>query len=501
MVEMDPRLRDATETGKIDGLRVLIREDPYIFEHIDKIPFADTPLHIAAKEGQIEFAMEMMNLKPSFARKLNPDGLSPMHLAVANGKTELVLRLLQTDKDLVLVKGTEGKTPFHCVVTMGNSQSQLLVEVLEACPECIEDVTVRNETALHLALIKEQMKAFNILIGWLQRLQMSPDTPRSILAFEKKIVNWKDKDNNTVLHIAAKRGQDEALKLLLDSQLWLEVKAKNSEGLTALQIIEKAERPSMDINMSGKDDDDDDPKIKQYLKKKVNFFRRIKVLADRLKNAMSVEVINTMLVVTALVLTATYQSSLSPPGGVWQDSSEPNTTTIPNITVTNHFLPDNNNNSILNFIYGLESKKPGTTVMNPQWFGLFWFLNFATFVLSIFLTVFLLLKFRLFVILLIPLYLLVISYFCSMTVLSPSTPWSIWNLCLLIIFEILPLFTLLVLLYVIRKSFMQMKAEIQYRMQMQIFIHKDTNVGIIRSFARVLAFGVFLLPYILDTIF
>ncbi|MBA0692499.1 hypothetical protein Goari_010054 [Gossypium aridum] len=152
---------------------------------------------------------------------------------------------------------------------------------------------------------------------------------------------------------------------------------------------------------------------------------------------MSVEVINTMLVVTALVLTATYQSSLSPPGGVWQDSSEPNTTTIPNITVTNHFLPDNNNNSILNFIYGLESKKPGTTVMNPQWF-----------------------------------------------VLSPSTPWSIWNLCLLIIFEILPLFTLLVLLYVIRKSVMQMKAEIQYRMQMQIFIHKDTNVGIIRSFPR-----------------
>ncbi|MFQ6640435.1 hypothetical protein Gotur_016820 [Gossypium turneri] len=383
MVEMDPRLREAAETGKIDGLRVLIREDPSIFEHIDKIPFTDTPLHIAAKEGQIEFAMEMMNLKPSFARKLNPDGLSPMHLAVANGKTELVLRLLQTDKDLVRVKGTEGKTPFHCVVTMGNSQSQLLVE-----------------TALHLALIKEQMKAFNILIGWLQRLQMSPDIPRSILAFEKKIVNWKDKDNNTVLHIAAKRGQDEALKLLLDSQLWLEVKAKNSEGLTALQIIEKAERPSMDINMSGKDDDDDDPKIKQYLKKKVNFFRRIKVLADRLKNTMSVEVINTMLVVTALVLTATYQSSLSPPG-----------------------------------------------------------------------------------------------------VLSPSTPWSIWNLCLLIIFEILPLFTLLVLLYVIRKSVMQMKAEIQYRMQMQIFIHKDTNGGIIRSFARVLVFGVFLLPYILDTIF
>ncbi|KAA3453429.1 ankyrin-2-like [Gossypium australe] len=211
MVEMDPRLREAAERGKVDGLRVLIREDPYIFERIDEIPFTETPLHIAAEEGQIEFAMEMMNLKPSFARKLNPDGFSPMHLAVANGKTELVLRLLQTDKDLVRVKGTEGMTPFHCVVTMRNSQSQLLVEVLEACPKCIEDVTVRNETALHLALIKNQMKAFNILIGWLQR---STGTHSSVLDFEKKIVNWKDKDNNTVLHIAAKNRQDEVHAIL-----------------------------------------------------------------------------------------------------------------------------------------------------------------------------------------------------------------------------------------------------------------------------------------------
>ncbi|KAH1064349.1 hypothetical protein J1N35_029336 [Gossypium stocksii] len=416
MEEKDPiqRLREAAETGKVDDLRVLIQKDAYIFERIDEIPFTDTPLHIAAKEGQIEFAMEMMNLKPSFARKLNPDGFCPMHLAVVNGKTELVLRLLQTDKDLVRVKGTEGMTPFHRVVTMGNSQSQLLVEVLEACPKCIEDVTVRNETALHLALIKNQMKAFGILIGWLQR---STGTHISILDFEKNIVNWTDKDNNTVLHIAAKKGQDEALKLLLDSQLWLNVKAKNSDGLTALKIKEKRETPSIDINMSGKDDDD--PKIKQ-LKKKVNFSRRIKVLADRLKNTMSVEVINTMLVVMALVLTATHQSSLSP-------------------------------REVVRFVLVLELRD--------------------------------------------------LCPFTFSNGIPPLKIWSIWNLCLLVIFEILPFLTLLVLLYVIRKSILQMKAEIQYRMKMHNVFHTDANVGIIRRLARRLAFVVFLLPYILDTIF
>ncbi|KAH1064609.1 hypothetical protein J1N35_029596 [Gossypium stocksii] len=113
-----------------------------MLDHIDQVPFVHTPLHIAAHRGQIHFAMEMMNLKPSFARKLNRDGFSPMHLALRNGQIKLVLRLLKADKDLVRVKGREGMTPLHCVVTMGNSN--MLIELLEACPECIEDVTVLN---------------------------------------------------------------------------------------------------------------------------------------------------------------------------------------------------------------------------------------------------------------------------------------------------------------------------------------------------------------------
>ncbi|MBA0612149.1 hypothetical protein Godav_012789, partial [Gossypium davidsonii] len=72
-----------------------------MLEHIGQIPFIHTPLHIAANEGQINFAMEMMNLKPSSARKLNQDGFSPMHLAFRNGHPKLMLRvLLKIDKDL-----------------------------------------------------------------------------------------------------------------------------------------------------------------------------------------------------------------------------------------------------------------------------------------------------------------------------------------------------------------------------------------------------------------
>ncbi|KAE8701546.1 hypothetical protein F3Y22_tig00110546pilonHSYRG00049 [Hibiscus syriacus] len=285
--------------------------------------------------------MEMINLKPSFAKKLNPNGFSPMLLALRSAQTKLVLRLLKTDKDLVRVKGWEGMTPFHYVVTTGNSR--LLINFLEACPECIEDVTVRDETALHLALKEDQNEAFNLLIGWLQRTR---STHGSVFSFEKKMANWKDDQDNS-LHS----------DLLLDSQLWLHVKAKDSKGLTALEIIKDANRRGVSTSTS----DEVDTKIKR-LKVRVTF-ERIRVLGDRTRHNMSVDMINTMLVIMALVITAIYQSSLRPPGSVWQDNDTAPAPAPSNIT---HHLSNKNifNTSIS--IFGEKSGKAGKTIMNPN---------------------------------------------------------------------------------------------------------------------------------------
>ncbi|KAG4136282.1 hypothetical protein ERO13_D08G271300v2 [Gossypium hirsutum] len=308
---MDPSLREVAGTGDTDALYALIRKDPYMLEHIDQIPFIDTPLHIAANEGQIKFAMEMINLKPLFGRKLNQDGFSPMHLALKMGHTKLVLRLLKTDKDLVRVKGREGMTPFHCAAAVGNSN--LLFHFLETCPECVEDVTVRNETALHLALKNDHTDAFNLLHGWLRKNRRGGGN-----SLERKVVNWRDDDDNTVLHIAATKQQHQAVQLLLDSFYGLDANAKNSEGLTAREIIERVERQG--LNMSGAEDDDTTTAKIERIKKRTSRSERALVKLIRARNGLSENMLNATLVVAALVITAIYQSSLSPPRGLWQVS-------------------------------------------------------------------------------------------------------------------------------------------------------------------------------------
>ena len=170
-------------------------------EHNDELPFADTPLHIAASTGQIPFAVETMGLKPSFAWKLDPNGFSPIHLALQNGHIELVRRLLQLDGDLVRVKGREQLTPLHYVVESGEHLN-LLDEFLLLCPNSITDVTMRNETVLHIALKYIRLEAFQFFIGWLAN-----NSSENVGFNKRTVLNWKDNEGNTVLHILVSKNQ------------------------------------------------------------------------------------------------------------------------------------------------------------------------------------------------------------------------------------------------------------------------------------------------------
>ncbi|KAF2619470.1 hypothetical protein F2Q68_00042356 [Brassica cretica] len=200
---MDPRLQQGAKSGSIDELYSLIDENPYILENIDAVPFINTPLHVAAASGNIEFAMEMLNLKPSFARKLNTSGYSPLHLAVDKGHADFVSWMLKHDHSLACVKGRNGMTPFHSLVIRGNVD--LVAECLNVSPECIEDVSVNGRNALHLAVVTDRFEVLQVLTGWIQRTRQ-----RKALKNEFRFLNKEDFSYNTALHLAAHKNDLQA---------------------------------------------------------------------------------------------------------------------------------------------------------------------------------------------------------------------------------------------------------------------------------------------------
>ncbi|KAK1394930.1 PGG domain-containing protein [Heracleum sosnowskyi] len=220
-------LGEIAETGNIPKLYQLIREDPFILEHIDKIPFIDTPLHKAAKAGSILFAVEMMRLKPSFARKLNPDGFTPIHLAVQCDHDGLAICMIDIDRELVRAQGTESNTPLHCVAEKGNVD--LVVEFLLACPESILDVNARKESALHIAVLHNRIDTVKVMLEWLKLLDA------------EFILGWTDHERNSILHIAASKNYVQMVRMLIQK---MDIYARNSIGQSALDIIQ-AQTPEM----------------------------------------------------------------------------------------------------------------------------------------------------------------------------------------------------------------------------------------------------------------
>ena len=210
MGERIESLNRVAQDGDITAFYNFIWEDVKILEDIDELPFVDTPLHtIASAEAEgpvcIKFAMR---LKPSFARKPSPNGYSPIHLALQNGHAQMVYRLLQVDGDLVRVKGKEGRTPLHEVAattattTATELQLDLMFKFLSDCPNSIEDLTIQNQTALHIALENNNLDAFKLLVGWLQENKS-----------DNAILNWQDENGNTILHVAVYNNLTQASSL------------------------------------------------------------------------------------------------------------------------------------------------------------------------------------------------------------------------------------------------------------------------------------------------
>ncbi|KHG27154.1 hypothetical protein F383_33720 [Gossypium arboreum] len=329
---MDERMIGAAQTGDINILYELILNDPYVLQRIDDVPFFHTPLHVAASAGHIDFMMEMINLKPSFARKLNQAGFSPLLLALQNDRTQAVLRLLRFDKGLVRVKGREGFTPLHHVVRAGNVD--LLVKFLEVCPEAIEDVTVRDETVFHIAVNNDMLEAFQVLVGWLIRSRHE-----SAQRWEKELLSWANIDGNTVLHVAAIRNKPLVVKVLLERLCGDHINAKNAEGLTAFDIPSQypLDEGKVDYKESIKDMISKAGGLSgsllpnksissihiNSLKQKMSCFRKFATIADRGKKGISPEMLNTFLVVTVLIITTTYDASLNPQKKPDDNSSPP----------------------------------------------------------------------------------------------------------------------------------------------------------------------------------
>lgn len=358
-------LQEAIAADDVNKLYSLIELNEKLLDDGSKGPFPNTPLHDAAGKGKTKVAMEIAILKPSFARKLNRKGYSPMHLALQNKHYGTVRALMTLNSKLIRVRGRGGITPLHFVaMEKGHNVEEdmelleILAEFLYACKSSIEDLTNQCETAVHVAVKRDNIQAFEVLFGWLNRVYL------------KEILDWKDEDGNTVLHIAVLAKQAKIVRSLIGQMTDI---AKNNQGLTALQIFQDDPFGDQDLKMVlrrvGHVANSFHPTLplSQFLRMELTIFQKSTVLFG-LQDESARDII---LIMATLMATTTYQATLSPPGGYWQDNSS---NLLPNSTVVTA------NSS------GIAIEKPhraGNIIMNGTYLYMFTVLNSAAFLASI----------------------------------------------------------------------------------------------------------------------
>ncbi|XP_052478492.1 ankyrin repeat-containing protein BDA1-like [Gossypium raimondii] len=260
----------------------------------------------------------------------------------------MALRFLEIDKQLIRVRGKKGKTPLHYLCKVGN-QLGLLDTFLEASPDCIQDVTIENRTALHIAIQNNRLDVLQLLIRTLKRKD-----------YYWEVVNWKDKDGSTALHIAATHDQPQMLKLLLDCKA--DKHATNQVGWTALVIAQRHNNRENIAILQGSFI----PVVSNFKRKLekhvVKYVTKASLLIFQNMDNISADDRNALLVILGLLLTATYQATLSPPGGVWQG--------------------ENTSKSKGSF----DKWVLGKSVMNQSSFLLFYIPTYLVFLVTLFLT-------------------------------------------------------------------------------------------------------------------
>ncbi|KAK4763133.1 hypothetical protein SAY86_008901 [Trapa natans] len=189
-------LYDAAITGSVGVLDGLVQQyGKVIVSRFSLTSFSETPLHLAALLGHLQFSKRLLELRPELASEQDSEKCTPLHLAAANGHDQVVRELLETDKMACLMQDQEGRVPLHLAAMRGRAVvvMELLKPVL--AHELLKKKTDDGDGVLHLCLKYNHLDVLKVVL--------------QVIGKDREILMMTDSCGNTILHLAVMLKQGE----------------------------------------------------------------------------------------------------------------------------------------------------------------------------------------------------------------------------------------------------------------------------------------------------
>ncbi|CAI8602748.1 unnamed protein product [Vicia faba] len=329
-------LYNASLNGSVTTLNTLIQNNPLILHKVSLSLYNETPLHISSLLGHLQFCEILLQNKPSFANEVDSKGRCPLHLASAEGHTEVVKALLLANQDVCLVFDKDDMIPLHFAVIRG--RMGVIKELINARPDSVR-VLNDDGSVLHLCVLYNHLESLKLLL--------------ESVRVDKQLLLAKDREGNTVLHLAIKLKQIKNIKyLLLQPELRTSAITLNRSSIKTLELLEscprdfislKIEEMLTEVGVQRSTQMDYAPHMdsavqhaplpiisnqeqpSQFNQELPNGRRKMwenlwsKYL--QFQGNWIEETRGTLMLVATVIATMTFQSTISPPGGVWQENT------------------------------------------------------------------------------------------------------------------------------------------------------------------------------------
>ncbi|XP_072951004.1 protein ACCELERATED CELL DEATH 6-like [Typha angustifolia] len=181
-------------------------------------PNGQTALHAAVFQQNLEIAEKLLRWEPKLAKHADISGSTPLHYAASAGNGRMVKLLLKHDTSLAYIADSGGLFPVHVAAITG--EVSIVDELIKHCPYSDELVDNEERNLLHI-VVKHKNKP----IVWYVCKR-----PELV-----KLMNGRDYQGNTPLHLAVKIGDQGIVSLLMQNKT-VNSSIINKEGLTPLDI-------------------------------------------------------------------------------------------------------------------------------------------------------------------------------------------------------------------------------------------------------------------------
>ncbi|CAK9251837.1 unnamed protein product, partial [Sphagnum jensenii] len=164
--------------------------------------YGETPLHLAAKNGEFDLVKYLVEEKGADAKAADKDGNTPLHRAAKNGKLDVVKYLVEEKGADAKAVNNAGESPLHRaaenvqqVIRLQNKSKE--EEILEKALKLINSDDIAKNSSSHIASVWNYASKYSKLID------------------EFYFNSFYDWDKKTPLHLLAKNGHSEAIKAIL----------------------------------------------------------------------------------------------------------------------------------------------------------------------------------------------------------------------------------------------------------------------------------------------